>query len=195
MKLRALKLAALCAVAACALQTEGAQAQTVTPTVSVVVDNTLTLAVTQQMNFGTIVAFSQTGAGAAATATLDTAGALTRTNGGGANDGRIEILDNTNAAETIITIADGVPSVAIDVTVDNVNSPTDGSSTLTLNTFTYLEDAGNNNGAVTIATPFSITLDATGANTLHLGATLNTVTGANYADATYNGTYDVTFSY
>lgn len=196
MKLRALKLAALGAVAACALQPDGAQAQTVNPTVTVTVDNTLTLAVTQQMNFGKLVVFAQTGAGVAAVADISITGVLSRINGVGATDGRIEILDNTAANETIITIADGVPSATINVTVDNLVNPTDGLTALTLDIDSYQEDAAPpSTGAVTVATPFTVALDANGANTLHLGGTLTTVNGANYADAVYTGGYDVTFSY
>jgi spore coat protein U-like protein len=194
MKLRALKLAAMSAAAACALYPGGADAQTVNSTVTVVVDNTLTLNVANNMHFGSIVAFGQTGAGVAATLELNADGTFTGpTNGVGANDGRIEILDNTLAQQTVITIADGVPNATINVTVDNVVDPTDGATSLTLQNFEQ-SHALAGTAALTVATPFTVTLTATGTNTLNIGAEIATQI-ASYADATYTGSFDVTFSY
>ncbi len=197
MDFKKLKYAAMGAVASVAvLSAADAEAQQVNSTVSVSVDNTLDLVVDNNMNFGEIVALSQSGAGVAATITVNNAGALQApVNNGGASDGRIEIIDDTAESNTEISISGGAPTAVIDVLLDNVTAPVNNGLAFTLTNFTYNETAGNNNGNVVVSTPFTITLDANGTNVIQFGARLGTVLGTTYTDVAYTGGFDVTFSY
>ena len=169
-----------------------AQTAAVTATVSVL--NSLTLATAQQLNFGQIVAVGDTGQ--TASATVDTAGVLSVATTGGT--AVTAIIDNAAAQNAQITIADGANGATINVDIQAVVNPTDGTDTFTLAGFMT-----SYNGAAAVArtagTPWTETFDSAfggGTNTLDLGATITTADpSAVYGDGTYNGGFNVVFSY
>lgn len=171
-----------------------AQAQTEAVTATVVVQNTLTTNVVDNMNFGTVAAISD----AAQTATLvlnPVTDALTTATGGGT--AVFAVIDNTNVAGANLTIEDAAGGATINVEIDNVVNPTFGGATFTLGTFTTSWN-GAAAAARIIGTPWTQTFNAGfggGVNTLDIGATLTTATGATYTDGTYPGSFEVSFSY
>ena len=172
-----------------------ASAQTANMTATAEVQNTLTLATPSQLNFGTVVAVSDTTE--TATVIVDTAGVVTvATTGAPAYSA---IVDDALVANGQVTVADGADTAIINITIDNVVSPTNGVDSFILDDFST---SWNGDTAVTqvIGTPFTESFTAAfggGTNTLDIGATLSTTTvaAAPYADGTYAGTYDVIFSY
>ena len=173
---------------------DNAQAQTAPVTVSTTVQNTLTLATAQQMNFGTVVAVGATGN--TATIVLATDGTVTTATGGGT--AYTAVIDDTAATNAQITIEDGAPGATINVNITNVVDPTDGTDTFTLDTFVTSYNGGGDTPR-TAGTPFTRTYDAAfggGVNTLDIGATLTTIDPSTaYGDGAYAGSFDVVFSY
>lgn len=172
-----------------------ANAQTANMTADVSVQNTLTLATPSQLNFGTIAAIRD--AANTATVTIDTAGAATVASGGGT--AATAIVDGAAIAAGQVTIADGADGATLNITINNVVDPVNGTASFVLDDFT----TSWNNGAdqtQTIGAAFTETFDAAfggGTNTLDIGATITTTLGAGtaYTDGAYAGTYDVVFSY
>ena len=186
-------------LSACALSTfifaEKTHAQTANMTASATVQNTVTLATPSQLNFGTIAAVRD--AALTATATVDTAGALSVATGGGT--AVTAIVDNTAVTAAQVTVADAADGAALNIVINNVIDPINGAESFVLDNFTT---SWNGAAAIAqvIATPWSETFDATigpNLNTLDIGATITTTLGAGtpYTDGVYNGTYDVVFSY
>jgi len=171
-----------------------AQAQTANVTATAIVSNQLTIAVAQQMNFGDVVAVGVTGN--TASVTLATDGTLTHSTTGGA--AITATVDDTAAANAQVTIADGADTATINVTIQNVTNPTDGTDTFTLENFVTSFNGGGDNARV-VATPFTVVFDASfggGTNTLDIGADITTIDPSTaYGDGTYNGGFDVVFSY
>lgn len=171
-----------------------AQAQTANVTTTAVVSNQLTLATAQQMNFGSVVAVGATGN--TASVTLATDGTITHSTTGGT--AVTATVDDTAATNAQITIADGANGATINVVIQNVTNPTDGSDTFTLESFVTSFNGGADN-ARTPATPFTVVFDSTfggGTNTLDIGADITTIDpSVAYGDGTYNGGFDVVFSY
>ena len=152
--------------------TTDAQAQeAINSNASVVVQNAFTLVENNALDFGTIVAFGDgTGAGAAATLAIDTAGGATITNGGGATDDRIVELIAGNQAD--FTISAAAPSTVMNVTIPSADitlSCTVGCTgtppDFTVGTFVD-DTTGGPSGTVTT--------DGAGGATFNMGATLTT---------------------
>ncbi len=173
-----------------------AQAQTAASTATVTVQNAVTLNVTSNINWGTIVAFAQTGIGAAASSIVDSAGAQGAIVSGVAPAGRIIIVSPVGLANTSIDITNGAPSANINVTVTNVVDPINGASVFTLQNFTYddIVDVAVE-APVVVATPFAIPLDIAGTNTIAFGAQIATQLGVTYTDTVHAGSFDVVFAY
>lgn len=174
-------------------------AETVTGNASVTVLNSFTLAETQALSFGTLVAFADDDAGNNAT---DVATATIA-----ASDGTVTYAAAGNASLTevsagqvgIYTISGAAPNTVITITAPTSATLTDPSLTdtkqFTLGTFTT--------SVVTSGTPFTFDTDSTGTMVFNLGATLTTdATGTSgssaaeaYADATFTGTFTVQADY
>ena len=171
-----------------------AQAQTESVTATVTVQNALTTAVVDNMDFGTIASIA--GGGNTASAILNplTDAVTFSTTGAGAV---MAMIDSTNAQGANLTIEDGANGAAIQVTIQNVVPPQVGPVAFTLGTFT----TSWNGAAATAATvgtaqPFTFTTAfGGGVNTLDVGATLTNVAGTVYTDQAYPGSFEVAFSY
>ncbi len=185
-------IAAVAAVAALGFSTQ-ANAQTASMDATVVVSNLLTLVEDSQLNFGTIVAFKDTGANVA-TIVMNPDGTL----GAPVNNAPavIAVKDNAAATEAQITVTGGAEGASLNIEIDNVVAPINGTA------FTLTNWRTSWNGAAatarTAGTPWTqVYLDnATAGSVLQIGATLGTVAGgAQYVDNTYTGSFDVIFSY
>lgn len=183
------------ATAALTLTAGTALAQTQPITADVTVLNSLTLAAASDMNFGTVAAVGDTGNTASVSVGTDGVMGVPSTTGGGA---RIAIVDDTAATAAQITVADGADGVAINVEINNVVDPTDGTDSFTLAGFQTSYNGGGDT-ARTAATPFTVTFDSAfggGTNTLDIGASITTVDpSVAYGDGAYAGGFDVVFSY
>lgn len=173
-----------------------ANAQTVTVDADVTVQNTLTLTVVDNLDFGTIVAIADTATGKVADmpidASTDTLGPATTTGA----PAYMAIVDSTNAQGAQITVEDGADGANINVTINNVINPTFGGASFTLTNWESSYNGGAT-GARTAATPFVVVFSsafALGVNTLDIGASLRTGSVA-YTDGAYDGGFDVVFSY
>ncbi len=172
-----------------------AQAQTSNMSASVTVQNTLTLAAPTQLNFGTIAAIRD--ATNTATVSIDTAGVATVASGGGT--ATTAIVDDTAISGAQVTIADGANGAALNITIDNVIDPVNGTESFGLDGFRTSWNNGADKAQV-IGTTFTENFDnafSGGVNILDIGATITTTAGAGtaYTDGAYAGTYDVVFSY
>lgn len=188
---------AIAIIAACAAVgvTTDATAQTANMTISVTVDNTMTLTADNQMNFGEIIAIAD----AAQTASI-AVNALTGALGAPTTTGApayIAVIDNTNESEAQITVTDTAPGATINIDIQNVVPPVSGGVSFQIGTW-----LSSWNGAAAVArtpgTPWTqVYLDNGGAGSvLDLGATLTTnAAGTAYANGLYSGTFDVVFSY
>jgi len=186
-------------IATCALTlglyTGNVQAQTSNMTATATVENVLTLTTPSQLNFGTVVALSDTTD--TASVTIDTAGSVTVAKTGTA--AHTVIVDDSAATAAQITLADGADGAVINITIDNVVDPLNGTTVFNLDDFsTSWNGAAADTQIIgtTFTETFSNAFNA-GVNTLDIGATITTTTAAAgpYADGTYNGTYDVIISY
>ena len=170
-------------------------AQTANMTADVTVQNTLTIATPSQLNFGTIAAIRDVAL--TATVSVDTAGAVTVASGGGT--AATAIVDGAAVSGGQITVADGADGATLNVEINNVVDPVNGTESFVLDQFT----TSWNNGAdqvQAIGVAFTETFDSAfggGTNTMDIGATITTSLGAGtaYSDGGYAGTYDVVFSY
>ena len=187
-----LRMACLLTVATYSTATN---AQTANMTATAEVQNILTLATPSQLNFGTIAAVSDTTE--TATATVSTLGVVSVA--ATAFPANTAIVDDSAAAAGQITIADGADSATLNITIDNVVDPVNGTDSFILDNFST-----SWNGAIAstqvIGTTFTETFSSAfggGTNTLDIGATITTTTAtaAPYTDGTYAGTYDVIISY
>jgi hypothetical protein len=183
------------AVAALAITTGSVQAQTQAVTADVTVLNTLTLAAASDLNWGTIAAVGDTAQ--TATLAIGTDGVLAApTSTGGL--AVIAVVDNTLATAGQITVADGADGAVVNVDIQNVVDPTDGTDSFTLDTFFTSYNGGADTARVAL-TPFTVTYDSAfggGTNTLDIGASLTTIDPSTaYGDGAYAGGFDVVFSY
>ncbi len=188
-----LMLAAV-AFAALAFAPSMAQAQTEAVTATVTVQNTLTTAVVDNMDFGTIAAISS--GATTASAILNGVTDVVTTATGGA-PAVVAMIDNTNVQGANLTVEDGAAGAAIQITIDNVTNPTFGGSSFTLASFTTSWNGAAAQPAI-IGTAFARNFDAVfggGTNTLDIGATLTTTATTTYSDGIYPGSFEVTFSY
>ena len=171
------------------------QAQTASMTADVSVQNTLTLATPSQLNFGVIAAIRD--AANTATVTIDTAGAATVASGGGT--AATAIVDGALVSGGQVTVADGADGATLNITINNVVDPVNGTESFGLDSFTTSWNSGADQAQV-IGAGFTETFDAAfnaGVNSLDIGATITTSLGAGtaYTDGAYAGTYDVVLSY
>lgn len=201
--LKKMKYVGLCAgiVAFAFSATIGNAANPQDTTVTIVVDNSVTVTKTDDMNFGKVVAVSN--ATGTAAIVVDTAGAVTGFSAtpGGA---RFISLDNTNWSEMGYTVAaandavlsvtygntSGTAVVTLTCTVGCTGTP----PTFTLDTYTHAATVGSV-GTVT-AGASTVTVTNAGAATVAVGGTLHTTASASpYQSGTYTGTLRVTVSY
>lgn len=172
-----------------------AQAQTANMTVDVEVQNSMTITPDNQLNFGTIIAIPDAAQTASVTIspTLGTLGTPSTTGA----PAYIAVIDNTAQSEAQITVTDAAPGATINIDIQNVVPPTNGSVAFQLGTWMSSWNAA---GALARTPGISWTqtyIDNAGAGSvLDLGATLTTnAAGTPYTDGAYAGTFDVVFSY
>lgn len=199
--LRTLKVSAL-ALGTIALATAGqsALAQTAAITATATLQNTVTLVVANQMNYGTVaVVPGDAGDNSEdVTVAITAAGVVTVTPG--ANESAGAVVDNTAASAANIEVTAFADGATINIDIQAVVSPTDGTGTLTF-TNTAFSAAWNGGaaGAQTGGTPWTQVLDFSynaGTNTLDLGASVvGEDDGSTYADGVYTGGFNVVFNY
>ncbi len=168
-------------------------AQTATVDVDLVVQNTLTLTVVDNLNFGTIVAIGD--AVDTASLPITTAGVLGPATTTGA-PAVIAIVDNALALPAQVTVEDGADGATINLDIQAVVNPTDGTSSFLLDTF-FTSYNGGAATARTAGTPWTQVFSSAfggGVNTLDIGASVTTNSVA-FADAAYDGGFNVVFSY
>lgn len=190
-------LAAL-AFTAFALAPGAAQAQqSENVAATVTVQNTMTITELTPLNFGTVVAISDTTDVASLALDATTSALVATTTGAPAV---FAIVDNAAASAAEITVEDAADAAAINITITNVVNPVSGPASFVLRAAGW--ETSWNGGATTTrtaGTPFSYIYTAAfggGVNTLEIGATLDTNTAvATYTDGVYNGSFDVVFSY
>lgn len=182
-------MSVLAAIAAFGMVTE-AKAQTATVDVDVSVQNTVTLNVSADMNFGTIVAIGDAAETASiAIGTDDVLGAPATTGA----PAYIAVSNSGAASRGQIEVTDGATGATINLVINNLVQPTDGTSAFALGTFQTSWNGGAPSAQV-VNTPWTRVL-AAGTNILNIGATLSTVAGQTYANGAYDGGFDVVFSY
>lgn len=161
---------------------------TITVPVNATVANAITLTNVNPLEFGTLIAINDATQSASATvATTDALSVATT----GAPALTVALSGTPTAGE--ITIQ-GISGQTINLTIQNVVDPTDGTDTLTLGTF-IANVAGGGDGAVTVGTPFTYTATA-GPDTMLVGATITTpLQAARIGDGAYAGSFDVVASY
>ena len=196
--LRTLKLSAVAVGAlAFAAGSQTALAQTAAVTATVTVQNTVTLNVAQDMNFGTLALVP--GAATPAddvVANLTTAGVVSVTPAGG---GAGSVVDNTAAAQAQIEVTNFADGATINIDIQAVVDPTDGGTTLGFTAAAWLSSwNGGADTTETAGTPWTETLDAAfngGTNTLDIGAEITSLGATTNADGVYTGGFNVVFSY
>ena len=196
--LRTLKLsAATVAALAITAGSQSALAQTAPVTATVTVQNTVTLNVSQNMNYGTLALVP--GAASPAddvVANLSTAGVVSVTPAGG---GAGSVVDNTAAAEAIIEVTNFADGATINIDIQAVVDPTDGGTTLAFTAAGWLASwNGGADSTETAGTPWTQVLDAAfngGTNTLVLGSEITSLGATTNADGVYSGSFNVVFSY
>lgn len=188
MKLFNLKTLALATATASVFFAGSAMAQNVvTVPVNATVQNAITMALVNPLEFGTIIAINDLTQ--SATALVSTAGVLT-VGTTGAPAFTAAVSGTPTAGQ--VTLA-GVVGATINVTLNNVVDPTDGTDTLTLGSF--LRDVnGGGSTPVVVGTPFTHT--ALALDTVLIGATLTTpAQAAVIGDGAYAGSFDIVASY
>lgn len=162
-------------------------ADTATVPVNVTVQNAITLTNVDPLDFGSIIAIND----AVETATVTVA----------TNDG---ITFGTTGAPALTAAAGGTPTAGeitsagvvgatINMTLNSVVDPTDGTSTLVLSAFNRDVNGGGST-ATTPGTPFTYT--ATALDTILIGATITTpASGTQIGDGAYVGSFDLVASY
>ncbi|MBE1298830.1 MAG: hypothetical protein GJ680_02820 [Alteromonadaceae bacterium] len=184
------------AVASAVFSLNISAAETVTGNASVTVLNSFTLAETQALSFGTLVAIADDLGSNVATATIAASdGEVTYTSAGEAS------LTEVSAGQVgIFTITGAAPNTEIDITTPSsaatLSDPSNSDTKdFTLNGFTT--------SVVTSGTAFTFDTDSTGTLVFNLGATLTTdatlggssSSAVAYGDATYTGTFTIAADY
>lgn len=188
MKLFNIKTLALATAAASVFFAGSAMAQNVvTVPVNATVQNAITLTLVDPLDYATIVAIND--GTQTATASVATTDAITfGTTGAPAFT---QAATGTPTAGEI-TVA-GVVGATINMTLNNVVDPTDGTDTLTLGTF--LRDV-NGGGSTATTAGVAFTYTATALDTILIGATITTpAQPAQIADGAYAGSFDLVASY
>lgn len=176
------------------LSAYSAHAQTASVTATAEVSNQLTLATAQQLNFGDVVAVGDTGQTASVEVAVDGSVSVSTTGGNAIT----AIVDDAAATAAQVTVADGANGATLNIVINNLTSPTNGTDTFDFTAFASSWNGGAS--AVQAATtPWTETYDSTfggGTNTLDIGATITTQDPeVAYSDGTYTGGFDVVFSY
>lgn len=183
-------MSVLAAVAAFGMVTE-AKAQTGNMTITVDVQNTVTLTPVTQLNFGRLVAIRDDTE--VSSIAIDVDGALgTPTNSAPAY---IAVSDNAAASRARIEVTDGAVGATLNITIDNVTPPILAGNAFAI---TAWQSRWNPAGAPTVRTAGATWQETiiAGTNILDLGATLATTTGlTGYQNGAHAGTFDVVFSY
>lgn len=162
-------------------------ANVATVPVNVTVQNAITMTNVDPLEFGTIIAIND--ATQTASATVATNDALTFATTGA--PALMSAISGTPTAGEITTA--GFAGATINMTLNNVVDPTDGTDTLTLSAFTRDVNGGGST-ATTAGTPFTYT--ATALDTILIGATITTPAQATQiADGAYTGSFDLVASY
>ena len=179
---KTLNTTAIAAVAlAMAFSVSTAKAEDAGTNITATVQNAITWDETQPLAFGTIVAISD--ASDTSTLVIDTTGADTFNNPGNArlvrvSGGQQGIFDASNAAPNTQLTLTLPTTVTLNCAACSGSQPD-----FLINNFT--DDAGG-----------APTTDGTGAVTVNIGATLNTIASANaYEDGLYSGAYTVSINY
>lgn len=184
-------------VAACAAlgMATDAKAQTVNLPAAVQVQNTLTLTVVSGLNWGLLAAFKDTGGLNVASVVLNPDGTLSAPTTTGA-PAAIASIDNTAVTAGEITVEDAALNAILNITINNVVAPIGGGIAFALTNWrTSFPTVVAAPVARTVATPFQVTYTAD-PSSLFIGASLDTVAGGTqYTDTTYNGNFNVIFSY
>ena len=182
MKKNIVTKALIVALSGAALMTASSvHAEDVNSTVTATVANAFTLAETQALSFGSIVAISD--GSDTSTMVIDNAGAVTVNNPGAAT-----IIELSGAQQGIFDITGAAPSTTMTLTLPASVTLTCGTCSGSQPDFTV--DTITNDVAGAPAT------DGTGAATINIGATLNTIADANpYEDGDYTGTMTVSVNY
>lgn len=180
-------LAMATAIATTMFAAQASAQNVVTVPATATVQNAITLTQNAPMAYGTIIAINDGAQTATAALATDDTVVFTTT---GAPALMAQATGSPTAAE--IGVA-GVNGATINLTIDSVVNPTDGTDTLTLASF-----LASVNGAadvtVTTGTPFSYT--ATAADIVEIGASLTTpAQPVQIGDGLYTGSFDFTASY
>jgi len=174
-----------------------AQAETVTGTASLTVQNAFSLVETTQLSFGTITVAAATGTHDAAddaTMVLSPEGGTPVITNAAATGGAIgSIVAGTPATFDVSGAApftDLVVTMTAGTTLTNSAAPP-GNGAFTLSAFAARETGATSN----IASLGNITTDLNGAKSFTLGATMTIDGSSDYIDGLYSGTYNVEVSY
>jgi len=188
MKLLNLKTLALATAMTTMFLSGTSMAQNVTTVpVNATVQNAITLAVINPLNFGTIVAINDSTETATASVATTDAITFTRTNAPAFS----QAVGGTPSAGEVTL--DGVVGATINVTLNNIVAPTDGTDTFTIGTWLY-DVNGAGSTSITPGTP--ITYTATALDTFLVGATITTPAQAGLiGDGAYVGSFDLVASY
>ncbi|MGH1398031.1 MAG: hypothetical protein ACRBCT_02345 [Alphaproteobacteria bacterium] len=188
-----LKKSVCAAALLCAVSATPALAQTVTVPVNATISNTVTATATQGMNYGTVVA--STDGTNAVTYLLGSDGTLTPGTAGGTSVA--SQVDATGLQPGLVTITNAADGSTLNVTIDSVVDPTDGSNSFATSLFTYRRNSEITEQSATVGTAFTMTYaDNAGAgSTLAIGATLTGAGATTYDDGAYVGSFEVTVAY
>lgn len=173
-----------------------AQAETVTGTASLTVQNAFSLVETTQLSFGTITVAAATGTHDSdddATMVLSPEGGtpvITNAATGGAIGSIVAGTPATFDVSGAAPFTDLVVTMTAGTTLTNAAAPP-GNGAFTLSAFAARETGATAN----IASLGSITTDLNGAKTFTLGATMTIDGSSDYIDGLYSGTYNVEVAY
>jgi hypothetical protein len=169
----------------CAAGQANAQSETLSSNVTAVVQNSFTLAETNAINFGTVVAVADTAGANTATLTI-ASNAATPTPANNA-PAKFIIVDSTAASNGVFDVTGAAPNTVLNVSTGTLANLTCGACAGTPPVLT-----------LTSVTPGSATstTSGTGAVTINAGAVITTVAGGNqYTDGTYVGSFVLTVAY
>lgn len=170
----------------CAAGQANAQSEVLTTNVTATVQNNFTLAETNAINFGTVVAIADTANGGN-TATLTIANNSATPTPANTLPAQFIIVDSTAASNGVFNISGAAPSTTLNVSVGSLVDLTCGACAGTPPVLTLT--------SVTPAAATAVT-DIAGAATINIGAVITTIAGGNqYTDGAYVGSFDLTVAY
>lgn len=181
----------------CAVSTSPAWAQIVVP-IQATIQNTVTVAVTQDMDFGTVVAIPGPTPSAPNTNTsvftLSTNNSVTPTANGAA---AAAVIDSSTAQAAEVTITGAADGAPLTVNIANIIGPNNSGEAFTLGSFVQRINGAASQTAV-VSDTFTFNYDDNGGagSVILLGATLNSASQASFTQTTpYTGSFDVVVSY